>query len=534
MNVSYMPLLRHWLLRLSVFAGLVAFYLLTAPLNHATSLDAYGFAYWITDIPVSEIPELRVFLWLAANHLIYGAASLLAPDLDPFMFFGIFHAIQTALTVILLERMLAIRFGVSGVAAWVSALGFAFSYGVWRYATEMEIYASVALITVAVLHLAFSFEAERIYRPTTRLISLAVCGGLGTLCYQPIGIVAGLAVPIYLVTRIPLARLIGYFAALGTVVFGGLFTVNFLTEIGGGEFGLQSLFDTDGKPVVIPGFAELAQSLVAFLQNILSLNWSFAFDPTRTIYEQYTGPHYNVWLHPAQFAKSSYQVFFVTLPAAAVLAIVSVVVARKAPSRIPFSAMELAILALLAGNVAMILLIDPIGLEPWIPSLLPLFILAGIRLVHPLMAAGGAGIGTGLIAVFLVHNWFAGIKVFAFPDSDYWQHQTDSVLSAVGPSDLLVVGDNWLLHRFLLFKADAPSIGLYEMGARPAQSLIGETLERGGSVVFFDDLAQFHGDEVQLHPQFGGNIPARYLQFAERIPLGDDGHAVRLSPKRNN
>src|SRR6056297_2452419 len=97
-------------LRLGAALVLGAFYFLSAPQNHGTALDSYGFAYWISDLPISAAPELRLFLWIAALQLVYDAVSLFVTDPDPFVVLGLLNALQTAAAVVLLERILSRRF----------------------------------------------------------------------------------------------------------------------------------------------------------------------------------------------------------------------------------------------------------------------------------------------------------------------------------------------------------------------------------------------------------------------------------------
>lgn len=528
------PLAERSMLRAGVAAGLVAFYLLTAPHNHSTALDSYGFAYWISEYSVTEVPELRLFLWIVAMQGVYSAASWLAADPDPFALFAVVNAIQTAAATVLLERLLASRFALSASAAWLTALGFSVSYGVWRYATELEIYASAALISVALLHATFSIERESRPAPSMKLIGLAFCGGLATLCYQPLGIVAGLAMPIYLIARLPLVQVAWYFAVCGVVVALGLALAFVLASADPDALTVQSVLDTDGKPLLIPTVGDIAQAAVAFLQNFLSINWSFAFEPTRAIFEQYAGRSYRVFLFPAQFAGPGYLLFLLTLPAAGALVVAALAISRRSPERRPPSAAEIAVLAWLAGHAAMVLLIDPGGLEAWIPSLVPVFIVFGLRVAEPLAAQGHAPLGVALVAVFLLHNWFAGIGIFRSPDHNYNDERADPIIAVTGTDDLLVVGSDWAFDRFLSYEADAANILVSAVGAEATRALIERTFARGGRVFLFDDVIVPEGNRVRNPAGVQADleeIAARYSDGARRIPLGEAGHAFEIYPE---
>lgn len=520
-------------LRAAVFAALVIFYLLTAPQNHSTALDSYGFAYWITEKPITAVPELRDFLWVASMQAVYAAASWVVPRPDPFVLIGALGAIETALAVILLQTLFVRRFRLSGAAAWTGALGYSVCYGVWRFAGEVELYAAAALISVSLVYAAFSLENRQKPPSTAWLASLAIGGGLATLCYQPLGIVAGLAIPSYLIARLGLARVILYYAVCGAVVLAGLLLANAISGVDPGAMGVQSIFDTDGKPVVVPGATDLVRSLIALLHNLLSINWTFAFEPTRTIYETQAGGWYAVHLYPAQFAPRSYLVFLFTIPAAGALTIAAFLLTRQFSRRRSLHAMEISVLVWLAGQAAIVLTIDPVGLEPWVPSLLPIFILVGTRLLQPLSESGHAPVGIALAAIFLVHNWFAGLAVQYPAQHNYRDVRAAPILPVIGASDLLVVGSDWSFKRYLDYRTDTPSIELRKVGGEAAGTLIKETLARGGKVILFDDVMVPPGDRADLNPAFAAGldeIARTHLGNARRINLNDAGYAFEISP----
>lgn len=521
-------------LRVAVGTALAVFYLLSASENHSTALDSYGFAHWITETPITAVPELRYFLWVVAMQALYSAASWVVSEPDPFVLVGTLGAIETAMAVILLERLLSRRFGLSAAAAWTGALGFAVSYGVWRFAAEFELYAAAALMSVALVYAAFGLEGRERAPSAWWIVGLAAAGGLATLAYQPLGIVAGFAIPAYLVARLSLGRVALYYVVSGVVVLGGLLVANLMSGTDPEGLAVGSILDTDGKPAVLPGAVELARSFVALVHNLLSINWSFAFEPTRAIYEAHTGRWYAIFLYPAQFAPRTYLVFLATLPLAGALTVAALVLARRSPVRRPFGAMEAAVLVWLAGQAAMVLAIDPLGLEPWVPSMLPIFILVGVRLFEPMVhQARGTHVGVALVLVFLVHNWFAGLAVMQAAEHNVRDLQAAPIVPTVGPEDLMVVGEDWSFRRYLDYRTDTPVIELpYVDGAR-ATALIEETLAQGGKVVLFDDVMALPGDRAVLDPAFAEEfqeIGRTRLGEARRIDLPHGGYAFEILP----
>lgn len=523
---------RQAVIGLAVWAALAAFYLVTAPDNHATALDSYGFAFWITEYPLSAVPELRLFLWIVAMHVIYDMVTAVLPVSDTFAILGTANAIQMSMAVVLLQRLLSQRLGVASDASWITAAAFAFSYGIWRYAAELEVYASAALISMALCHAAFSLETGDGLRRSGRIAALAVFGGLATLAYQPLGILAGIAIPCYLAIRLGLPKLALYLIVSGGVVLSGL-VLAFLLDGASSGPGVGAVFDTDGKPLVIPSAVEAAEAAVAFLQNILSINWGFAFEPTRQFLETNGGGIHRAFLYSASFAGPGYLVFFVTLPLAGILVFLAIVLSLRSRSGSLPLAPRLAVLIWLTGQALMVLLIDPGGIEAWLPSLFPLFILIGTSVAEPLSRAGRSLVGAALVAVFVVHNHFAGIGVLASGEEDFYQMRAGPVIRVSGPGDLLVVLHDWSFDRYLSLTAEARNIDAATLPAHEVRETIAQTLAEGKKVFLFDDWSSKPSPMPAVidpeHPtiqQLLNPYPGRF----DQLDLGEGGLAYVLRP----
>jgi hypothetical protein len=512
-------------------ALLSVFYLLTAPQNHSTAVDSYGFAYWITEFPLSAVPELRLFLWIATMKVVFDLAASVVPTNDPFVILGVVNAIQTAVAVLFLQRLLSVRLGVSREASWITAAAFAVSYGIWRYSAELEVYASAALISLALLYGAFSLETGDGLRRASRLAALAVFGGLATLAYQPLGIVAGIAIPVYLSARVSLSRILLYFMVSGTVVFLGLIFAHIL-DGASSSGGLGAIFDTDGKPLVVPNPFETGQAMVALVQNIISINWSFAFEPTRRVFEEYAGRQYQLFLYPGQFAGPGYLIFFLTIPLAAALFTVAAFVGLRHPSKRSIAAPEGAIIVWLLGHMAMVLLIDPGGMEAWLPAIIPFYILLGLRLVEPISQAGKGLIGLSIIAVLLLHNWFAGIQIISSAEHNYNDVRAEPVLTLSKPGDLILVYNAFAFDRYLSYTADVRNIDAFNYDPVGVAEMLEDTLAGGGKVFLFDDVVFAVVSRDGAEEPIASPLPEIILPLIEgarRIDLGPAGFAILVS-----
>ena len=170
---------------------------------------------------------------------------------------------------------------------------------------------------------------------------------------------------------------------------------------------------------------------------------------------------------------------------------------------------------------AMALLLHPYGFETWLPSLVPALLLIGSRLAGPLAERGHTPLLAATLAVFVVHNWFAGTAVFALAKDDYNRLRADPVTALAAPGDLLVVGSNWAFERYLNYTTDTPVILLSRDVSTDLASAIEDTLARGGRVFLFDDV-------MTTAPEPAQALAAEYRDGARRIELGGTGYALAI------
>ena len=292
------------------------------------------------------------------------------------------------------------------------------------------------------------------------------------------------------------------------------------------------MFDTDGKPLVIPNAFETAQAIVAFLQNIASMNWSFAFEPTRKIFEEYAGRQYEIFLYPGEFAAPSYLIFLFTLPVVAALFSAMAFIGLRRSSQRSLAAPEITIIVWFLGHMAMVLLIDPGGIEAWLPSVVPLYIILALRLVEPLSRAGKGWIGWSIVPVLLLHNWFAGIQIFSSAEYNYNEMKAEPVLNLSEPGDLIVIFDAFAFERYLSYTAEVRNIDAKNYDPQTVEDMIEDTLAQGNQVFVFDDLLQAakidDGQETSFDLRLARKI-ADLTDGAKRIDLGQAGFAVVVS-----
>jgi hypothetical protein len=499
--------------------GLTVFYLLTAPWYHTTAVDSYHFASIIVG-GVDDEGTARTYLWLASLRALYEAVNVVVPQEDPFLVVGIANAILTALAVVLLQDLLRRYFALSVQSSWLAAGIFAVSYGTWRYAAELEVYAAAAFLSLLILHLAFRVPAIAPDRRAKALLVAAIVGGLATLAYQPLGIVAGVAVLPYLLVRLRVRETALYLGAYGLLVGAGTLLIRYLQSPGSIWSG--PALDTDGKMPVAPGLSEIAYAIVAFFQNIVSVNWIFLFEPTRT---RLAADYRYSFIQELVASDHSYlgdTLYFLTLPLAALLIGGAFLLALRRRYQPAFTVAEFCVVVWIMIHSAMALALHPEGFETWLPALVPLLILAGIRVVDPLVIAGRSWIPVLAIAVLLVHNWFAGVAVMALAERDYNVEKGGPVLAEAGPGDILVLGNDWALERYLNYKAPSETFLIHRDGAAVFAAAADAALAGGGRVFIFDDTFEELPDALEILDR------ARTIDETGRREIGDLGYVVEI------
>ncbi|MFN0113465.1 MAG: hypothetical protein ACKVPY_02180 [Paracoccaceae bacterium] len=516
---------------MGAFLGLTAFYLLTAPANHAISIDPYFYAPMITKEPLDAVPHPRLMLWIFAMQALWQGASLVVSDPDPFVLIGALNAVLTSLAVLLLERILRQDLGLDSRAAWLTALLFGACYGVWRYATEIEVYAAASLLSLWVVRRTFALDRGGPQGGLGPVLGLAALGGFAALMYQPLAILPGAAVPVCLALRGRLRQLPVYLALFGAIVLTG-FSIGAWFGDPQGTAAVDFVLHTRELHPGVPGLKSAVSVLYGLGSDLLSANWVFGFERLQTLFRQASpGNIIDEETYAALRAGWLVWVPALTLPAIAVVAIALV---RAGAGRRPRFSAHVAVVAvwfLLHG--AMMTVLSPAGFEGWILAVVPLSVLAGVFLVGPAVAAGGAVWARLLVILFVVHNGLAGIAVQFSPSGDYFLARSAGILESAGAGDLIAMAGNWKLQRYLLYKSPAQVVMASEIGVGPTRQAIERTLSGGGRVFLLDDMAEPPSPVVLRDRALADGIvalAAEYTPGATRFPTGDAGWAYRLGP----
>jgi hypothetical protein len=512
------------------FVGLSAFYLLTAPANHAVSIDPYFYARMITTEPLTSVPHPRLMLWIFAMQALWQGVSIGIPQPDPFVLIGTLNAGLTALAVLLLRRILQDDFALPPRASWATALLFATCYGIWRYATEIEVYATTAALSLFLLHRALAFGRAG-QGGLSDTLKLAALGGFAALVYQPLGILPGAAVPAYLVLRGHARHLPAYLAALGAIVLAGFGLGAWLGDPAG-TAAVDFVLHTRELHPGVPGLKAAVGVAYGLGSDILSANWVFGVQRLADLFRQ-ASPEKVIdeEIYAALHAGWLVWVPALTLPAVAVVAVALVRSGRGHRPR-PDARTAMAVVWFLL-HAAMMTILSPAGFEGWLLAVVPLAVIAGVFVVAPAVRAGGQIWATALLALLLVHNGLAGIAFQISTRGDYFRARGDAVLDRARPGDLIVMAGNWKLQRYFLYRSPADAVMASAIGVSATRDAIDRTLAAGGRVVLLDDMVEPTQPIVlrdRVLTEAIRSLTATYLPRATRFETGDTGYAYEILP----
>ena len=194
------------------FTGLFLFLWIFPINNHSEAEDAYMYAWEAENLSYYDLTSIY------ASHRLYHPLSKGIHELSggerSFELLGWFSRVVTAGSLVLFFFLL-LRLGVESRArAFVLTCLFAVVYGVWRYSSEVEIYALTWLVGLGVVWLTFLKLNDRV-----RPVIFGLAGVLASLVHF------GIAVPIGVFLGCFLLRKHGIVAALvfGVVFSGGVF-----------------------------------------------------------------------------------------------------------------------------------------------------------------------------------------------------------------------------------------------------------------------------------------------------------------------
>lgn len=518
------------------FMSLAAFFILTVPANHSLSRDAYMLGWIIRDGSVTVVEHPRLFLFIVAMQAYYAAADLVLPDPDLFHLVAVANAATAALAIVLLVRLQAVALGVSRVAAWLSAGMMAATYGFWRYSAEIEVYASSVLICVALLSAAFALARSAPDRVPAFTIALAFAGALGTLWYQPIGFLAGVAIPFFILIAMGLRTALIYGLISGAIVAGGMLLAGSLAPEGSTYEGMAFVLDAKAVSIRVPDLLTPPKMLHGLGSMVLSSYWLLAFEPVQELFARIAPRRsYDLEIFAAERAGAIVYAAFATMAVSLVLLARLVFLAVRERTQPSVTLREVTIWVWLFAHAAMVAFLGHGVTEPWILAFPAIFSIAALRVIEPVVASGRTWAVASVIVAFLVHNAVGGLGVQMRKDGDYLVVRGEDLLEQVPPGDLVVLASDWWFQDYLVYSGMRNSLEIRDTGIEVARAAVRDALASGSSVWFLDDVVDppetLWLENRSLAAEVASLADTYVNSATRRLPLADGDWIYHIAPK---
>jgi len=263
---------------------LMAFYVITRPLNHSESYDSITYALFAENFPLGTAPDSRNILFHVVNRALFVTSEWLGLGFQALELISFVSIVTGALSLVIFARLLKRRFGVSPFAAWTGAAFLGLTYGFWRYAGAAEVYVPSIFLILCSLTLIFRFFDSKTRSPWT-LVAAGILSGLSVLYYQPNVIVLFFATFVLFCSTQHFFSYVRYSIIGALVVIAGL--VFSFMAINGNFPSIGELTDFVGerngefrdRPAI---HIALVKFILAFGHDVFSAHWTRTLDPVRT------------------------------------------------------------------------------------------------------------------------------------------------------------------------------------------------------------------------------------------------------------
>ncbi len=481
-----------------LFLFFVAIYALTIPQNQTESWDRLDYLYRASSADWGGTDSARELIYKAMNRVVFLAADLFGASGKTAWLLTAVSILSGAGAIVFVAAIFAKFFRLDSISAVIGSSILGFSFGLWRFSVEVEVYAPAIFLIFASLYLLLSALANG----TLRARSFIACG-----------IVSGFAVSFYLPSIVPLfvctpllfsgnrtkvAAFVIYSLCGASVVLVAYVCAYFLlTDVPFSLSSFYALYSQEGKFSQEPfGIRTIAKALLAISHTLLSSHWVFgidrltnvfaAFSPNTEIESRiYAAARFKplvyapVFIAPIMFVLVGYLIFF-----------------AKSVQKGNFGLLLFFLAwALVYGAIA--LLLDPGVSEVWLIFVPTLVVFFTVLVIAPAVAAGKNKAVVGLVVLIALWNWFGGMAIFQDSSGDYYRQQLAWLEENATENDVLIVFvPQRALTKILSFDTNIKSVRLPSecslAGMEDAASMFQATLvsqrARGGRVFALPQL----------------------------------------------
>ena len=536
----------------AIFAALVLFYGLTLPGNTIEAIDGYDYALAAETIPLANSHDTRSILFHKINRVIYLTAAKVVPGVRAYTVLRWQSILVAAGALLLFARLMMVGFSLTATAAWTGAALLGASYGFWRYALEVEVYAPSTFLILATLNLIVDAE-NRDPNGHYGLVPAGVFGGFAALYYQPIAIALFLAAPVLLLSRRTFWRFAAYGASATLVVLTGLCLAYTFRESAPLSISTLLAFINDrGDEFPAPAVSlwSFGQGGLAVAHDLISTHWLYGFDSvTRWLEQRIPGRfyHFEETIYAAQHAPWLVQLAPLALAAFLVTAAMVGAAAWRGRSRIKHLRLFLFMIAWFILHGIFTIKLDPSTEEAWIIAITPLIALLTVGVIAPACAAGGQRYTFAAAALLLILNYAAGIGLYRDGANERRRIAMAYLEANAKPGDVLVSSslenDDWVHARYRLglgvISIDGDKARTWRVDPHAnifgtADAMLRSVHERGGRI-FALERAFSPGDRLAVRE---GEIAAKAAQIfaaqwrsrATVVATGPFGRTYQIVP----
>lgn len=483
-----------------IFAALVLFYGVTLPGNTIEAIDGYDYALAAETIPMANSHDTRSILFHKINRAVYLAASTIAPGVRAYTVLRWESILAAAGALILFARLMVVGFGLTPIAAWIGAAILGASYGFWRYALEVEVYAPSTFLMLATLNMIVDAEEQRPGR-LYGLVPAGLFGGLTALYYQPNAIALFLAAPVFLLSRRTFWRFAVYGATATAVVVAGLCIAYKFRESAPLSFQTLLAFINDrGDEFPAPAVSlwSFGQGGLAVAHDLISTHWLYGFDSvTRWLEQKIPGRFYRFeeTMYAAQYSPWLIKLAPLALAAFCGAVAMVCVAAWRGRGRLPHPRLFLFMIAWFVLHGLITLKLDPSTEEAWIISITPLIALFTVAVIAPACAAGGQRYAMAAAGLLLILNYTGGIGLYRDGAHERRRIAMAYLETNAKPGDVLVASSlengDWVHARYRLglgvisvegTRARTWRVDPHANVSGPAEAVLRSVTERGGRI----------------------------------------------------
>lgn len=481
--------------QLLVFTGSLLFFLFTLAENFSGPHDSIGYLKGI--VTGDHLSHPHHLLYHYSAHYWLKFTQLILPGVKDYFLVEAFTALCGSVSMAIVYSFFRWRFGLKPLPSLVFLSVIAFSYGVWFYSTNIEVYAPAMMFLLASLYLLTSpaFSKATIWK-----VSVLHC--LAVL-YHQLHILFALVILYVLWTKrkqIALIPAVLQYAVIGIAVVGGVYFLmgwvvaeqNSMEQWIGWVQGYTKQHDYWQKP----GLKTPVYVFTGFTHAFVGGHYVFRLPGIDTYFEkmqQVHSLHDEIFL--AQHIGSGMAIFLsvLTLLLAVMMLIMIIRFIRKYKSiKAKWPAVVPALVFCGAVYSAFFCVWMPEILEFWIfQTILLWFLLLGTLSVtgFPFKLKNTA-VGVVLSITLLTVNYFGSIRWLRDLEHDWYYLKVKPVEKMVKENDVILLQQGWILKDFLEYftKTEVQEVPWTPELRVGVDSVINSHLNKGGRLIIYPEI----------------------------------------------